>query len=158
MDDVNRAVNDQRHLLDSLKRRMSGQDQFVDFDKLNYGTFMSRYYLTNCLEQGWVNSYDPEIRKLIIAWSQDYPEFLSKCLRKNWVSIKEQEVKQLILDHACRAPHRYTMHFLLEGWITLDDPKVKDLVILTLNEGNSNIYLDRGWLTQEEVDDILNNY
>jgi len=158
MDDFEKAVNDQRSLLDSLNRRITGQIPEIDFEKLNHGTFMSRYYLTNCLEQGWLQSYDPETRKLIIGWAQDYPEFLSRCLKQNWVSIGEPDIKQLILEHAYKAPHRYTLHFLLEGWITPEDPKVKELIIITLNEGNSNIYLDRGWLTQDEVDDILNNY
>ena len=155
MDDLNDAINSQRDLLDSLQKRIDGSTPFIDFDKLNLGTFMSRYYLTNCLDKKWLNPANPEVKRLVVGWAKDYPEFLSRCLRHEWLNILDPEVKKLALNHVYDAPHRYTLHFLLEGWITVEDPKVKDLIILTLNEGNSNIYLDRGWLTQEEIDSIL---
>jgi len=157
MDDFEKSLHDQRELLDSLNRRIKGESQFVDFDKLNNGTFMSRYYLTNCLEQGWLNHHNTEIQSLIIGWAREYPEFMARMRRKGWFA-NPSLADEIALEHACRAPHRYVLHFLLEGWIDPENPKVKELIILTLNEGNSNIYLDRGWLTQEQIDDILDNY
>lgn len=157
MDDFEQSLNDQRDLLDSLNKRINGEAQFVDFDKLNNGTFMSRYYLTNCLEQGWLNSRDPEVQEIILGWARDYPEFMSKMRKNGWI-LDPKVADELALEHACRAPHRYVLHFLLEGWISHEHSKVKELIILTLNEGNSNIYLDRGWLTQQQVDDILDCY
>ena len=157
MDDFEKSINDQRDLLDSLNRRIAGQVPFIEFDRLHSGTFMSRYYLTNCLEQKWLNPFNPEVQELILGWASEYPEFFSKARRQGWMQEGEK-VDQMTLKHACDAPHRYTLHFLLEGWLNPKTPKVKELIILTLNEGNSNIYLDKGWLTQDEVDDILNNY
>lgn len=155
MDDVNRAISDQRELLDSLKKRISGSVPEIDYDKLQYGTFMSRYYLTNCLEQGWLNPYDSFVSNLIVGWSTEYPEFMSKCIRNRWLDISEPGTKDLVLKHAIEAPHRYVLHFLLEGWLDPKDKKVLDLILLTLNEGNSSIYIDKGWLTQSQVDSVL---
>lgn len=157
MEDFEKALEDQRELLDSLRKRSTGEVPFVEFDKLQLGTFMSRFYLTNCLEKGWVIPTNPEIRKLIIGWAREYPEFTAKMLRHNWLSLDE-EVSAIILQHACDAPHRYTLHFLLEGWLDPQHDRVRQLIILTLNEGNSSIYVDKGWLSQEEAESILNDF
>jgi len=157
MEEYEKALQDQQELLASLKKRANGETPFIEFDKLHSGTFMSRYYLTNCLEQGWLDPYKAEVQDLIWGWASEYPEFFAKARRHKWI-LEGERADEVTFKHACQAPHRYTLHFLLEGWLDPNNEKVKQLIIITLNEGNSNIYIDKGWLTQQEADDILGDF
>ena len=92
------------------------------------------------------------------------PSLFHKYIDKGWLSPEDPGVKQVLLEEikafpgfASKAYQYYVSNYIDMGWLKPEDPEVKQalLEIIKKTPGYARDFTDRGWLTQDEVDDVL---
>ena len=108
------------------------------------------------IDRGWLKPEEAEVKEALLEVIKKYPSYAEESIDKGWLKPEDPGVKQALLE-IIEGNRNYAGRFIVEGWVKVEDPGVKHALLESIKRdpGLASYYINRGFLTQAEVDAVL---
>ena len=119
-------------------------------------------YASGYILLGWLKPEEPEVKQALLERMKKYPNYAHDYIDSGWLKPEDLEFKQALLE-ALKEEVSYAAEFIDRGWLKPEDPGVKQALLehmkrtkhIKRGPRDTLKYIDKGWLTQAEVREVL---